>query len=102
MLNIDLFAAYLSERFQEYLPADIVLEAVVIRDTDKTISIKVSDLRGNMIVDINQFYKPYQVDEDMEFYACVLAGTLTVAIEQQRTIEHDSTNKRFNEDEYED
>ena len=97
MLNIDLFAAYLSERFQEYLPADIVLKTVIIRDADKTILIKVSDLRGIMIVSINQFYKPYQVDEDLETCASMFAGALTMAVEKRRAIERNEFHKSFNE-----
>ena len=97
MLDINLFAAYLSERFQEYLPDDIVLEAVVIRDTDKTILIKERDLRGTMIVSINQFYKPYQIDEDLENCANMFAGALTMAVERRRAIERNEFHKRFNE-----
>ena len=97
MLNIDLFAAYLSERFQEYLPVDIVLEAVVIRDADKTILIKTTDLRGTMIVSINQFYKSYQVDEDLETCASMFAGALTMAVEKQKAMEHGTLHKKFNE-----
>ena len=97
MLNIDLFAAYLSERFQEYLPVDIVLEAVVIRDADKTILIKERDLRGTMTVSINQFYRSYQVDEDLETYASMFAGALTMAVEKQKAIEHGTLHKKFNE-----
>jgi len=97
MLNIDLFAAYLSERFQEYLPVDIVLETVVIRDADKTILIKERDLRGTMIVSINQFYKPYQIDEDLETCASMFAGALTMAVEKRRAIERNEFHKRFNE-----
>ena len=97
MLDINLFAAYLSERFQEYLPDDIVLEAVVIRDADKTILIKERDLRGTMIVSINQFYKPYQIDEDLETCASMFAGALTMAVEKRRAIERNEFHKRFNE-----
>lgn len=97
MLNIDLFAAYLSERFQEYLPVDIVLKAVVIRDADKTILIKERDLRGTMTVSINQFYRPYQVDEDLETCASMFAGALTMAVEKQKAIEHGTLHKKFNE-----
>ena len=97
MLNIDLFAAYLSERFQEYLPADIVLEAVIIQDADKTILIKERDLRGTMTVSINQFYRPYQVDEDLETCASMFAGALTMAVEKQKAIEHGTLHKKFNE-----
>ena len=96
MLNIDLFAAYLSERFHEYLPVDIVLEAVVIRDADKTILIKERNLRGTMTVSINQFYRPYQVDEDLETCASMFAGALTMAVEKQKAIEHDTLYKKFN------
>lgn len=97
MLNIDLFAAYLSERFQEYLPDDIILKAVIIRDADKTILIKERDLRGTMIVSINQFYKPYQIDEDLENCANIFAGALTMAVEKRRAIERNEFHKRFNE-----
>lgn len=97
MLNIDLFAAYLSERFQEYLPDDIVLESIAIRDADKTILIKERDLRGTMIVSINQFYKPYQIDEDLETCASMFAGALTMAVEKRRAIERNEFHKRFNE-----
>ena len=97
MLNIDLFAAYLSERFQEYLPVDIVLEAVIIRDTDKTILIKERDLRGTMTASINQFNRPYQVDEDLETCASMFAGALTMAVERRRAIERNEFHKRFNE-----
>ena len=97
MLDINLFAAYLSERFQEYLPVDIVLEAVVIRDADKTILIKERNLRGTMIVSINQFYRPYQVDEDLETCASMFAGALTMAVEKQKAIEHGTLHKKFNE-----
>ena len=92
MLDINLFAAYLSERFQEYLPADIILETVVIRDADKTILIKERNLRGTMIVSINQFYKPYQIDEDLETCASMFAGALTMA-----AMEHGTLHKKFNE-----
>lgn len=97
MLDFELFAAYLSERFQEYMSDDIQLKTVTIRNTDKAIVIKVADLRGNMVVDINQFYKPYQVDEDLEACANILAGTLTMAIKQQKTIERNELHERFNE-----
>lgn len=97
MLDFELFAAYLSERFQEYMSDDIQLKTVTIRNTDETIVIKVSDLRGNMVVDINQFYKPYQVDEDLEACANILAGTLTMAIKQQKTIERNELHEKFNE-----
>ena len=97
MLDINLFAAYLSERFQEYLPTDIVLEAVIIRDTDKTILIKERDLRGTMTVSINQFYKPYQIDEDLETCASMFAGALTMAVEKQKAMEHGTLHKKFNE-----
>ena len=97
MLDINLFAAYLSERFQEYLPIDIVLETVVIRDADKTILIKERNLRGTMIVSINQFYKPYQIDEDLETCASMFAGALTMAVEKRRAIERNEFHKRFNE-----
>lgn len=97
MLDINLFAAYLSERFQEYLPDDIVLEAVAIRDADKTILIKERDLRGTMIVSINQFYKPYQIDEDLENCANIFAGALTMAVKRRRAIERNEFHKKFNE-----
>lgn len=96
MLNIDLFAAYLSERFQEYLPTDIALDAVVIRDADKTILIKERNLRGTMIININQFYKPYQIDEDLETCASMFAGALTMAVEKQKAMEHGTLHKKFN------
>ena len=97
MLDINLFAAYLSERFQEYLPDDIILETVIIRDADKTILIKERDLRGTMTVSINQFYKPYQVDEDLETCASMFAGALTMAVEKQKAMEHGTLHKKFNE-----
>ena len=97
MLDINLFAAYLSERFQEYLPDDIILKAVVIRDADKTILIKERDLRGTMTVSINQFYRPYQVDEDLETCASMFAGALTMAVEKQKAIEHGTLHEKFNE-----
>lgn len=93
MLDINLFAAYLSERFQEYLPDDIVLEAIVIRDADKTILIKERDLRGTMIVSINQLYKPYQIDKDLENCANMFAGALTMAVERRRAIERNEFHK---------
>ena len=97
MLDINLFAAYLSERFQEYLPDNIVLEAVAIRDADKTILIKERDLRGTMIVSINQFYKPYQIDEDLETCASMFAKALAMAVERRRAIERNEFHKKFNE-----
>ena len=97
MLDINLFAAYLSERFQEYLPDDIILETVIIRDADKTILIKERDLRGTMTVSINQFYRPYQVDEDLETCASMFAGALTMAVEKQKAMEHGTLHKKFNE-----
>ena len=50
-----------------------------------------------MTVSINQFYRPYQVDEDLETCASMFAGVLTMAVEKQKAIEHGTLHKKFNE-----